>query len=404
MRCAILGGYGMLRGRLNPLQGRLDFALAAVPLAVGALATAIAFPGLASASVASSLPQPVGSNSLSGVSCVSADDCWAVGSTLELDTATNNVVGEMLHWNGSSWVVVSSPAGAGALDSVSCTSSSDCWAVGNIGDGQTFPSSVAVRWNGNAWTKVQTPSVPGAVLRAVSCASFGDCWAVGSYDRGNKTLALRWVGSRWIHVATPSPDKFDQALTAVTCTAARNCWSFGYYDGPPVGPGVTGYLMAIHWDGSLWRQVWTSAPYHGGDVSTDAAVAGISCASFRHCLAVGWSWIAGVTMSSLALRWNGSRWASVGTPDIHGANLYGVDCASAEDCWAVGSVESVGGSSHSLALRWNGSSWTQATLPGDASSVSCTSSSSCWAVGSTESNNGRLNLALRWNGSAWSVF
>lgn len=403
LRLRTFGGYGMLRGPLGLLQGRLRLAVAVVPLAVTVvMVAAVAFPGLAAASLASRLPQPDGSNSLSGVSCVSADDCWAVGSTL--DTRTTNVGGETLHSDGSSWVAVSSPAAAGALDSVSCTSSNECWAVGNISNGQTVPRRLTARWNGTSWTNIQTPSVSGAVLRALSCSSSGNCWAVGSYDRSNKTLALLWTESRWIQVATPSPGKFDKALTAVTCISARNCWSFGYYDGPPRGAFVTGYLMAIHWNGSAWKRVWTSTPYYGGDVSTAAAVAGISCASSRQCLAVGWSWIPGVMTSSLALLWNGSTWATVNTPTIHDAHLYGVDCASVKDCWAVGSARSLGGSSHSPALRWNGSSWTTAAPPGDASSVSCTSSSRCWAVGSTEGNNGSLNLALRWNGRTWSPF
>jgi len=387
----------MLRRLLGSPQRRAGLARAAVPL--GALAVVVAFPGLVPTSLASSLPQFTG-NSLSGVSCVSADDCWAVGSTL--DRATDNVVGETLHWNGSRWIAVSSPAAAGALASVSCASSTNCWAVGNIGNGPPLSRPLAVRWNGTSWTNIQTPRVSGALLGAVSCPSSRYCWAIGSYDRGNKTLALRWTGSRWIHVATPSPGTFDNALTTVTCVSARDCWSFGYFGGPPAGALMTGYLMAIHWNGSAWKQVWASAPYHGGDVATAAAVDGISCTSARRCLAVGWSWTPGVMTSSLALLWNGSRWATVKTPKIHDANLYGVDCTSSTDCWAVGSAGTLAGSSHSLTLRWNGSSWTTATSPGDAVSVSCASSRSCWAVGSTESTNGSLNLALRWNNSSWT--
>jgi hypothetical protein len=366
----------MLRGRFGAQQGKLGLVAENAPLAVGALAAAVvAFLGLAAGSVASSLPQPRGSNSLSGVSCVSAHDCWAVGWTL--DTATDEVVGEALHWNGSRWLAVSSPAAAGGLDSVSCVSSTDCWAVGNMDSGPTLP-------------------------RPVSCTSSANCWAVGSDDYSRKTLALRWTRSRWVQVATPNPDKFDKALTAVTCISARNCWAFGYYDGPPVGAFITAHLIAIHWNGSAWKRVWTSAPYYGGDVSTVAAVAGISCASSRHCLAVGWSWIPGVTTTSLALLWNGSTWATVKTPKIHQAYLYGVDCAAANECWAVGSTAGLGGSSHSLALHWKGSSWTEATPPGDPSSVSCTSPRSCWAVKSTESNDRSRNLALRRNGGIWS--
>jgi hypothetical protein len=365
----------MLRGLLSPLRARPGLVRATVLPAVGALAAAGAFLGLPAGSRASRLSQPAASNSLSGVSCVSAKDCWAVGWTLA--TATDEVVGEALHWNGSSWLAVSSPAAAGPLDSVSCVSSTDCWAVGTIRVGPALPGPRAVRWNGTAWTPVRIPSGSDAVLGSVSCTSSANCWAVGSDDYSHKTLALHWAGSSWAQVATPNPDKFAKALTAVTCISARNCWAFGYYDGPPVGAFVTGYLMAIHWNGSVWRRFWTSAPYYGADVSTAAAVAGISCASSRHCLAVGWSWIPGVTTRSLALLWNGSRWVTIKTPTIHETDLYGVDCVAANDCWAVGTTDGLGESSHSIALHWNGSSWTDAAPPGDPSSVSCTSSSNC---------------------------
>jgi hypothetical protein len=393
-----LGGK-MLKALLGLLHGKLGLVRAAVWLSVGAAAVVV-FGGLVAGSLAASVPQPAGNNSLSGVSCVSPEDCWAVGWTV--DTASYEVVGETLHWNGSSWLAVSSPAVVGPLDSVSCVSSSDCWAVGNTGNGAPLPQPLTVRWNGFNWTTMPVPSGSGAALGSVSCTSSANCWAVGSDDYGNETLALRWTGSMWVRVATPSPDKFDKALTALTCISARNCWAFGYYDGPPVGTFVTASLMAVHWNGSGWKRVWTSAPYYGAEVSPAAAIAGISCASSRHCLAVGWSSILGGATRSLALQWNGSRWAPVKTPKIHEAYLYGVDCTAANDCWAVGSTAGLVGSSHSLALRWNGSSWTQATPPGDPSSVSCTSSSRCWAVGSTESNGRSRNLALRWNGSIWS--
>jgi hypothetical protein len=55
---------------------------------------------------------------------VSASDCWAVG--------TSGTYTQVIAQNaGSGWSVVSSPSSYGSgLGGVSCTSSSDCWAVG----------------------------------------------------------------------------------------------------------------------------------------------------------------------------------------------------------------------------------------------------------------------------------
>jgi hypothetical protein len=382
------------------VHNRTRLALAVALFTVG-LATATAFPGLAAA--ASGVPQPASYNSLSGVSCVSAADCWAVGSAQDMN---NNVVGETLQWNGSSWIAVSSPAAAGALDSISCTSSSSCWAVGNIGNGQSFPRPLIVRWNGSSWTKVPVPQLPQEVLHAISCSSSTNCSAVGTYKRSGRTLALHWNGSKWIHTPTPNPSaKFEQALTTVDCTSAKNCWALGYYYAAPLKPTVTGYLMAIHWNGSTWKLAWTSAPYYGADSSASFHIA-VRCTSATNCWTVGYSSLSPLVHHPIVVHWSGRKWAPVKPPKITNASLYGVDCSSTRNCWAVGNVGTFGGT-HSLVLHWNGSHWTRVPTPRGndfLSDVSCSSSTTCWAVGTVSSNNGNLNLALRGNGSTWSSF
>jgi len=70
---------------------------------------------------------------------VSASDGWAVGSG-----------GTMIHWDGSSWSNVTSPAAA--LRSVFMVSASDGWAVGYAG--------TIIRWTGTVWI----PEFPTAIL------------------------------------------------------------------------------------------------------------------------------------------------------------------------------------------------------------------------------------------------
>jgi hypothetical protein len=360
-------------------------------------AALVSAPISAASAPASALPQPAGYNRLSGVSCASAPDCWAVGSAQ--NSSTNESVGETLHWDGAQWIAVSSPSVPRGLSGVSCTSSSNCWAVGD---------DIAIRWNGTGRTKVPTPQAPYAYLNDVHCISRADCWAVGAYGRRSpKTFALHWNGSRWLRVGTPNPGKLQSDLSAVTCIAASNCWALGYYY--TLGPGqrlAVGYTMAVHWNGTGWKRVWTSAPYYGGDVSVDLGLHGLSCTSSANCLAVGWSGINGVTTSSVGLRWNGSRWEVIKTPRIHNAQLWSLDCSSGRDCWAVGSVRNLGGT-NTVAEHWNGSDWSEVTTPRGSASlagVSCTPSRSCWAVGTLDVQNGNLNLALRWNGNSWARF
>jgi hypothetical protein len=379
---------------------RFRFVLLAA-LAVGLLSGAPTSTGAEAAST-SAVPQPSAYNKLSGVSCVSAVDCWAVGSTQDMN---NNVAGELLHWNGASWIAVSSPSAGGALESVSCTSSSTCWAVGNVGNGQNSPLPLIVRSNGASWTSVPAPRLPGEFLSAISCSSSMSCFAVGTYERSGKTLALQWNGSRWIRTPTANPSpKLGQQLTTVSCTSPKNCWALGYYYAAPLKPTVTGYLIALHWNGSTWKLKWTSPPYLGAESSASLRVA-ISCTSSNDCWAAGFTSLSPLDYHSILLHGTGRTWTSIQPPKLKNSSLYGVGCATRRECLAVGNLGTFYGGTHTLGLRWDGSRWTRVTTPhtkGSLSDVSCSSSTNCWAVGSIDSNNGTLNLALHWNGRSWS--
>src|SRR5207253_10400789 len=74
-----------------------------------------------------SRPTPT-DNFPSGVTCVSASDCWAVGYYNNVSAYQTLIE----HWDGSSWTTVSSPntnpTQQNLLRSVTCVSASDCWA------------------------------------------------------------------------------------------------------------------------------------------------------------------------------------------------------------------------------------------------------------------------------------
>src|SRR5205823_12380814 len=81
-------------------------------------------------------------NILTSVACASSSECWAVGYSQPTDGfgdrsgAVSTLTEE---WNGSSWVIVSSPNWVNPdntqdwsyLNGVACNSASDCWAVGH---------------------------------------------------------------------------------------------------------------------------------------------------------------------------------------------------------------------------------------------------------------------------------
>jgi hypothetical protein len=181
-----------------------------------------------------------GVSALDAVTCVTADDCWAVGTDSPADS------GLIEHYDGTGWSVVPDVAGSGtgaSLMGVTCVGAGDCWAVGD---------DVVVHYDGTAWSTVSTPltgtAFPG--LLAVACASSDECWAVGgtmNADRGWGTVILHWQGDAWTTVTT-LPSRLD--LEGIACPAAGDCWVVGAVIGleplsqspgatPPLGQGVS---------------------------------------------------------------------------------------------------------------------------------------------------------------------
>jgi hypothetical protein len=108
------------------------------------------------------------------------------------------------HWNGSAWVVVSSPNVGdknNQLFSVSCTSGADCWTVGNSTNNASVAQTLTEHWNGSIWSVIDSPNTSNSrdnKLYSVSCVSGSNCWAAGYYvndDGIPQTLIEQWAPS-----------------------------------------------------------------------------------------------------------------------------------------------------------------------------------------------------------------
>lgn len=115
---------------------------------------------------------------------------------------------------------------------------------------------------------------------------------------------------------------------------------------------------------------------------------------------------------TFAMRFDGTQWSFVPTPDIDGASLYGVMKMPDDEVFAVGSYDA-GSDAATLFLRYDGSSWNQDDGPtrrGGAGFLGLgTAGQDPWAVGfqatldPPPSATGQA-LAARWNGSGWDSF
>lgn len=180
------------------------------------------------------------------VACTSATACLAVGAS-----NVGGVVGGgtpyAARWDGSSWTLIS-PGFAPASDSnvmtgVSCITVNDCAAVGYraiFGSGYV---PYTWRWNGTSWAG-QSESIPTggkeAYFSDVSCTSSSFCKAVGRYfdatSGSERMMFQQGNGSTWSVQPVAHPADLDIAyLQSVSCPSATSCAAVG----PSAGGGVT---------------------------------------------------------------------------------------------------------------------------------------------------------------------
>jgi hypothetical protein len=354
-------------------------------------------------------------NILNAVTCTSVSDCWAVGYA-PAGNATQTLVE---HWDGTSWEIVASPNTSATqnniLTGVTCASASDCRAVGYYFSGSTSAQTLIERWNGSSWTIVTSPNTSATqsnILFGVTCVSASNCWAVGvSYDGSyfnnsvRQTLVERWDGTSWTIVTSPNSSATQSNyLSGVACAAASNCWAVGYYS------ASTTQTLIERWDGTSWAIV--TSP--NASATQSNYLNGVTCTSASDCWAVG-SYSASGASQTLIERWDGTSWVIATSPN-NGATqnnyLLGVNCGSASDCWSVGYYV-VGITYQTLVERWDGTAWVIVTSPNPSGSqssylqaVACASGAAdCWSVGYYYPNGGggAQTLVERWDGTSWVI-
>src|SRR5206468_1282429 len=129
-------------------------------------------------------PNAAQNNRLNAVICVSASDCWAVGYSEIVGAGTLNIDQTLIErWYGNSWAIVTSPNASAwpknFLYGVTCVSASDCWAVGfsqSLVGTSNINQTLIERWDGTAWVIVSSPNTPETTalsnyLDGVTCVS-----------------------------------------------------------------------------------------------------------------------------------------------------------------------------------------------------------------------------------------
>jgi photosystem II stability/assembly factor-like uncharacterized protein len=327
---------------------------------------------------APSVPIPGGAAEGSGafdhVDCPAASSCVAVGADSSLSglaaTSSND---------GKSWTSSIVPSGLPELTSVSCSSTSNCVAVG---------SGVAITTSdgGASWSAHTIPTSNTGLL-GVSCPSgTSTCVAVGvTPDVGGPLngaiITSNDGGVTWSATNTSFPIG---AVGGVSCASSTFCVAVG------------AQILVTNDGGQKWAQQFVNGKV--GVLRT------VSCGSSTTCVAIGANPM-GTRDSSqsgfgIQSTDGGAKWSAVSLPAGSWA-INALSCPDASDCILIGL--SVSGSSAPL---WTspdgGSTWSSTSFPATVtavSSVDCTSSSSCVYVGI---EGGSPTAGTNSSGSVWS--
>jgi hypothetical protein len=285
---------------------------------------------------------------LVAISCASSTDCTAVGGQASSRTRSGPLAEQ---WNGHRWRVTqaSDPAGvtAGNLYGVSCASADNCVAVGTS-EGRKRDVTLSERWNGRSWKVLPQLKVRrSATFTGVDCtARF--CMAVGEIEApaqaGEVAMAAKLIRNTWRLVSTPG-------LAGSNLTVLYDDWCSSRVFCLAVGQsqGTTDNAIAEKWTGSTWAPQSLSA--------ANQILFGLSCSSSARCLAVGSGLTRPVSQEWTGASWTSVPTANI--PGRSFAALYQVSCPTSARCLAVGarSNGALGAVGSPLAEEWNGSSW-----------------------------------------------
>lgn len=377
-------------------------AFAAAAFFVAAL---VARPPLAGAACTFNLvssPSPGNGNVLNAVAGTSTSDVWSVGWQY-ISNATPHTLAE--HFSGTAWSVVPTPdpgPDGNILFAVAAVSTKDAWAVGYQFAASGNPQALIVHWNGKTWTQVAAPALSGqsAYLFNVKAVTASNIWAVGqaidSASGQSAPLAEHWNGKKWAVVVSPNFGTYGSKFYRVSATAANDVWAVG-----GTWTSITRNALltfAEHWDGKKWAIV--TMP----NVNTiDDVLNGLATIASNDAWAVG-DYYTGSIFQTLTEHWDGTAWKIVKSTNVGtgGDALYDMTAFSSTSVWAVGQVFNSGGAATTLALKWNGKKWAAVkspNLPGGNSSTfdgaaAIPGSTDLWAVGGNNQPSGNYDLTL----------
>ena len=258
--------------------------------------------------------------------------------------------------------------------------------VGASASSGTIPVKGAANQSGTAW------SIPfgDTITETVTSTRTGTSTRT-PYPTATSTATQTPIpacGFYWRPVSIATSQAPPNSLEDIDMLSLSEGWSVG---------ATGGDAHIERWSGTTWNQV---PPPPGIDAYS--VLNGVSGFSSNQVWAVGSQGPdTYASANSLVLRWNGSQWTVIPSPNPGGSwnALYDVEVLAEDNVWAVGTHDAA-----PFIVHWDGGSWTVMPLPnmhlGPLRSIYAVNANDIWVVGEGHPHQRKMNI-LHWDGVAW---
>jgi hypothetical protein len=325
------------------------------------------------------VPSPlVSGGELQAIAADAPGDAWAVGGPSVFEDGPRPTA-LIEHWDGSRWVVVSSPAVAGVLESVAIAAPDDVWAVGELGatgrgkmKGPLTPGgALAEHWNGTTWIRVRFPGLRR--LSAAAATSARDVWMVGDDSTGmvgaeSPAVILHWDGERWTRIRRPHAE-----LRGLAALSPTDVWA--------VGDTWGSRFLEMHWDGRHWSSYSQLPPNGGSGLDEGAEITSVDASGSRDVWAAGDAGNSGEPAwpDTVVFHWDGTRWRKAPKPKNQW--IYALALRGPGDLWMAGGSGNGDAYSPPFLERRVEPKWQPTTPTGQIDGLSTDQTDGLWAVG-----------------------
>ena len=200
------------------------------------------------------LALPVSPNSvgeISALDCPTATACTAVGTLYDPSSGKNSLLLVGTTDGGATWTPESAPSSLTSLQyeyfsTVSCATDTQCWIAGSGSStpGTVSPLVIDTSNGGATWNAETVSTADASGFSSLSCPTTTECWAVGSGSAGAVAYVTQDGGSSWHEQYLPAIMRSSYAVGAsVTCPNASACWVTGTVQQGLVGSSPQGTVI-----------------------------------------------------------------------------------------------------------------------------------------------------------------